>query len=61
MTLTIGWWAVPAFITFFSCYLAIAKAPDSGSFGLGGLLALLMLGGALILSLIAWLIWALVA
>jgi uncharacterized membrane protein len=61
MTVTIGWWAVPAFITIAAIYVAIREAPTSSGrdYGASAFIALAMLMAALIVSLVAWLIWAL--
>ena len=63
MTLTIGWWAVPAFITIAALYMALREqpAPTGRDYGAGGVIGLMFVMAALVVSLIAWLIWALVA
>ena len=61
MTLTIGAWIVPAFITLAAFTLAIKKAPSKGGdydFA-SGFIALLFVAIAAVVSLIAWLVWAL--
>lgn len=63
MEITVGWWAVPAFITIAAVFIAVREAPVSSGrdYGAGAFIGLAMMMAALIVSLIAWLIWALVA
>lgn len=58
MTITLGWWAVPLAITTIA-FLASFMADAGGRGGyLSGLDTLIFNALALIVSLIAWLIWA---
>lgn len=62
MAVTIGSWAVPAFITLASIYIALRETPSQrGDYDFSPILGIFYLAVALIVSLIAWLIWALVA
>ncbi len=63
MTVTIGWWALPAFVTVASIYFALRESPEprGKDYGAGAVIGALFLAGALIVSLVAWLIWALIA
>lgn len=62
-TITIGTWAIPAFITLTAIYVAhrIAPNPSHNDFGASGFIAAFQMMAALVVSLIAWLIWALIA
>lgn len=65
MTIVIGWWAVPLLITLGSLgtvwFWDRAQPPSHGYGAAGaGVISALAFGAALILSLVAWLIWALV-
>lgn len=62
MTFTIGSWVIPAFITLIAYLCAIGSTPDRGGgyFDFGGFVVMFYLGVATIVSLIAWLVWALV-
>jgi hypothetical protein len=57
LTFTLGWWAVPLAFTVLALVTALALGDDSGDLG-SGIAAMLRLGLAVIVSLIAWLIWA---
>lgn len=67
MTITLGWWLLPLTITLGSIGWVLARIhwkDKPGVYGgLGGvadgIIDLLTVAGALIVSLIAWLIWAL--
>lgn len=62
MTLTIGAWIIPTFITVLSFVVAVFLFPKRQSdydFG-SGFIALLLLAAAAIVSLIAWFVWALI-
>ncbi len=63
MTLHIGWWAIPAVISAIS--LGSVLLPDPAPRGYGdlgnGILGMFHLLVAVIVSLLAWLIWALAA
>lgn len=63
MSITIGWWAIPAFVTIAAVYIALREAPtSSGSdYGASAFIAVVMMMAALIVSLIAWLVWAILA
>ena len=63
MTLTIqaGWWLLPAALTLAAFGFAFATSRPSSSPGYGdGIVGVFVYGAALIASLIAWLIWAVV-
>jgi hypothetical protein len=55
----IGWWAVPVFVTILAFTVAGLKFVPSGDYGAGGILNVGFLMIASIVSLIAWLIYAL--
>jgi hypothetical protein len=57
MTITIAWWMIPTFITLVTIAYAYMKADDGGGMfsGLGNLLALIP---ALAISLVVWIIAA---
>lgn len=57
MTIIIGWWAIPAIITVFSFGWVFATGANDTSLG-GAIASSIMLLIACIISLIAWLIWA---
>lgn len=64
MTVEIGWWSLPLLFTFLAFGLALIFAPEpepSSYFPDTGaaVITLLLLGAALVASLVAWLIWAL--
>lgn len=60
MTTAFPWWAVPALVTVFLFGRAIAIPPQNrGDYGFD-IMPLFRLGAALIGSLLAWLVWALV-
>lgn len=64
MTITIGSWLIPAALTtlFLGGWWAWSAAqPSSGGYGAigAGLIDAIALLGAIILTLIAWLVWAL--
>lgn len=66
MTITLGWWVAPALVTVLAFALVCWGMSDhrpSGTIGdvAMGIVALVWIAGATIVSLIAWLIWALVA
>jgi hypothetical protein len=59
LTITIGWWLVPLVATAVACACAYWQSRPNGRPTLGdGIVSLIMWGGAVILSLLAWLIWA---
>lgn len=66
VTLTLGWWIVPLAITVGSLAWAIpmrqSERPDGSMFsGLGYAIGgTLRVAGAIIVSLVAWLVWSLV-
>ena len=63
MTITVGTWVVPLIVTIFSLTVAVYSTPQGrGDYGYigAGLVGVIYLAGAVILSLIAWLIWAVV-
>jgi len=63
MTITIGTWIIPLVVTIISLGVASYSTPegrgDYGSIG-AGFVGVIYLAAALILSLVSWLIWALV-
>lgn len=60
MTTAFPWWVVPALVTVFLFGWAIAIPPQNrGDYGFD-IMPLLRFGVALIGSLLAWLVWALV-
>lgn len=63
MSITIGWWAIPAFVTIAAVYIALREAPNSSGleYGASAFIRVVMMMAALIVSLIAWLIWAILA
>lgn len=63
VTVTIGWWAVPAFTTLAAICIALRDqpAPSGTDYGAGGVIGCVFLMMALVVSLVAWLILALVA
>ncbi len=62
MILTIGSWVLPAFITIAAIYVALREWPEQrGDYDFSPILGIFYLAAALIVSLIAWLIWALAA
>lgn len=67
LTIALGWWLVPGFMTIASVlFLIIWKGflADAGSDiaarALSGLLDLMVVGAFMIVNLIAWLIWAII-
>ena len=65
MTITIGfgWWIAPAVITIIALGWAAFMSRDMGNdrFGAGAVIAGFLYLIAAVVSLVAWLIWALVA
>ena len=62
MTITIGAWAIPAIITVLAIFAALGAWPQSrGDFDFSPLFGCFFLAVAVIVSLFAWLVWALVA
>lgn len=66
MTINIGWWLIPLLVTVVSFTVAVRKAPQDQRGGYVPDVISPMLGAALLLiaaivSLFAWLIWALVS
>ena len=61
ITITLGWWVLPLAITLASllwAFLTPAK-PMRGDYSFPDVMPAIRFAGALILSLVAWLIWAL--
>lgn len=56
-TITLGWWLLPLAITAIAFAWATAVCPKGGSLG-DAIAAAFVFGPALIGSLVAWLIWA---
>ena len=63
MTITFGWWAIPAVITAVAMTWALmGDYAPRGDYDFGTpVIGLLKLGAAVIVSLLAWLVWSLVA
>lgn len=63
MTVTFGWWALPLLITTASVgwSIAIPGEPSHGDYSFPDPMPAIGFVGAVIVSLVAWLIWALVA
>lgn len=63
MSITVGWWAIPLAITIISFVWAELKTrcqPRGGDYDFGRAITALMTGGAAtVVSLVAWLIYAL--
>lgn len=65
-TLTLGWWVLPLIVTigaYVAAYFATPKVDHSGMFGnvaIAAIAGVLYFAVATILSLLSWLIWALV-
>lgn len=59
MTITIGWWAIPAIITIATIIFGVwpSRAQSYGD-SIGGAFQLM---GYVIVSLVAWLVWSLLA
>jgi hypothetical protein len=56
--LIIGSWVIPLFVTVIAVWGASLKFVHPGDYGVGHIINLIFLGAAVIVSLIAWLIWA---
>lgn len=60
-----GWWLIPTALTIAAFVRARAlnerENPNGnyGTYGVGAFYALIVYGGALIFSLVAWLVWSL--
>lgn len=66
VSITLGWWLAPLAVTLLSFGLAWGKCvlvPDSGGgyFPMGALMAVFLFPLAAVVSLAAWLAWALLA
>lgn len=62
MSIAIGWWVVPTFITIAAIYIALREWPEQrGDYDFSPLIGLFYLAAALIVSLVAWLVWAILA
>lgn len=63
MEITIQSWGIPAIVTGLAFLIAASSVPESrGDYDFGpSILAVMYLAAAVIVSLIAWLIWALFA
>lgn len=60
MTVTFAWWAIPALITAVSLSWAVfTPMKPSGDYGFD-IMPLFRFGAAMIGSLLAWLVWALI-
>jgi hypothetical protein len=57
LTFTLGWWMVPLAFTALALVTSLALGDDRGDLG-SGIATMMRLGLAVIVSLIAWLIWA---
>ena len=62
-TITVGWWILPTLITAIAFYIALREQPTpSGTdYGAGGVIGLMFVMAAAILSLVSWLVWAVFA
>lgn len=60
-TLAFGWWLVPFIITVVSLGWAwwISRDSGPGNYGAGAVIEMMFFLGALVLSLLSWLVWAL--
>jgi hypothetical protein len=58
MTITLGWWAIPLAITIIAFLASFMADTRSSSGYLSGIDTLIFNALALIVSLIAWLIWS---
>lgn len=60
LTLTADWWLLPLFVTFLAFGWALWTDRDNtpGPYGAGAFLSAMLYGAALIVALVAWLIWA---
>jgi hypothetical protein len=63
LTLGFGWWLLPTAVTIISFVVALYKGQDEESHGdyasIGNaMVAIVVYGAAIIVSLLAWLIWA---
>ena len=66
ITIVLGWWLVPAFVTLASFAVAFIKTPKPEPSSYFPDFSPILIGGALfgvatILSLLAWLLWSLFA
>jgi hypothetical protein len=63
ITIGFGWWLIPAVITLLSFGISAFMSRDLGNdrFGAGAVIALGFYLMAAVVSLLAWLIWALLA
>lgn len=65
LEISLGWWLLPTGITTIAfVYAAIRNEQenpngDYGTYGTGAIYTMFAYGGALIVSLVAWLIWSL--
>jgi hypothetical protein len=64
MTITVGWWVLPLAVTlgaFIAWWRWEAGQPAPSGYGAigAGLASLIMGAGVVIVSLVAWLVWAL--
>ena len=59
-SITLGWWVLPLIVTIASSTWALWDRPSERGGFIPSPMPLIRLAGALIVSLIAWLIWALV-
>lgn len=62
MTITIGAWVFPALITALAILAAFGAWPEGrGDYDFSPLFGCFYLAAAVIVSLVAWLVWALIA
>jgi hypothetical protein len=61
MTITVGWWALPLLVTAasFGYALAIPGEPTRGDYSFPDPMPVVRFVGALVASLVAWLVYAL--
>lgn len=62
-TISLGWWLAPMIITLIALGWAFAKGDHGAASGYGaigqGFINAMLFGFAMIVSLVAWLLWAL--
>lgn len=63
MTLYLGWWIVPVVINAMAFLFVFAMDKNSGAdqYGAGAIISLIFYMAALLLSLLPFLVWALIA
>lgn len=62
VTIALGWWLVPFMVTVVAVLVALYVEINGRSSGIGGaLVSLLLWAAVIIVSLVAWLLWALIS